>query len=174
MSTCLTDDHPMQASGPGPDEPSALACLLDYGAGESVALPVHAGVELVENPRPVPVPGMPAFCLGLLNWQGRQLPLLDLLAYLKGAGVTGVARAATHALIVAYQDPSSTGVAYGALCAPFLMRLTQVRDSQQCPLPTDCPLWPRLAIACFEDRGRAVPVVDLARLFARPQSPTIR
>jgi chemotaxis signal transduction protein len=173
MSTCLTEaPAATPPHSPGPAEPGTLACLLGYGGGESVALPLHCGVELVENPRPIPVPGMPVFCLGLLNWQARQLPLIDLQAYLLGGRASGAARASTHALVVAFQDSAATGVAYGALCAPFLVRLTQVHDSQQCALPADNPIWSRLAIACFEDQGRPVPVLDLSRVFARPPSPT--
>ncbi|MEQ1658669.1 MAG: hypothetical protein ABL896_07815, partial [Hylemonella sp.] len=43
-------------------ETPALACVLEYGADSFIALPVHAGVELVESPRLVPVPGMAHFC----------------------------------------------------------------------------------------------------------------
>lgn len=153
---------------PGPQVSTALACVLEYAPGAQIALPVQAGVELVEHPRFVPVPGMPHFCLGLVPWQGRQLPLLNLQAYLHEAAPSHrTSPLCTHMLVVAYQAASGQPIEYGALCAPFLVRMTEVADHQQCPLPTGQEHWLALATSCFLHQGQAVPVLDPARIFTR-------
>lgn len=163
--TLLADhDHP---GTPVPGAETALACVLEYAPQQQIALPIHAGVELVEQPRVVPVPGMPNFCLGLLAWQGRQLPLVDLRAYLQAPDAEVVATPASHVLVVAYQAAPGRPIDYGALCAPWLVRMVEVADDQQCPLPADQAVWPALAISCFQHRGHATPVLDPARIFCR-------
>ena len=152
----------------GPDG-VALACVLEYAAGEQIALPIHAGVELVEQPRVTAVPGMPHFCLGLLHWQGRRLPLVDLQAYLEALpGMLPLPRHPAHVLVVAYQVARGQPIEYGAFCAPKLVRMVQVSNEQQCPLPSVNPIWPRVAMSCFLHQGQAVPVLDPAQIFARP------
>ncbi len=154
---------------PAAQEPSASACLLEYAPGVMVALPIHAGVELVEQPSVVPVPGMPSFALGLMAWQGRQLPLIDLQRYLgeEGGGECGPS---LHVLVVAYQTGAGQALAYGALCAPFLVRMVEVIDRQQCPLPEDRPSWREVSVSCFSEQGKAVPVLDLSRVFVNNRS----
>jgi chemotaxis signal transduction protein len=155
-------------------EGTALACLLPYAEHHYAALPIHSGVELVEQPRVVKVPGMPAFCLGLVSWQGKRLPLLDLQAWLgEGSGAPDAQRC-SHVLIVAYQRAVGRPIEYGALRAPWLVRMVQVRDSQQCALPPNNGRWAEIAISCFLYHGQAVPVLDPVRLFIPPQSTRTR
>jgi chemotaxis signal transduction protein len=151
-------------------EASALACVLEYSADSFIALPVHAGVELIEQPRVVPVPGMAHFCRGLLPWQGRQLPLVDLRAYLGGIG-SPASPSFNHVLVVAYQSAPDDAIEYGAFCAPFLIRMVEVVDSDQCPLPQGQACWTGIAISCFLHQGRVIPVLDPSRIFLSPVSP---
>ena len=153
-------------------ESPALACVLEYAADSFIALPVHAGVELVESPRLVPVPGMAHFCQGLVAWQGRQLPLIDLQAYLGGVDAPA-ATPFVHVLIVAYQVAPGLPIDYGAFCAPSLIRMVEVLDSDQCPLPVGQARWDNIAISCFLHRGRAIPVLEPSRIFTSPVSPVI-
>jgi len=146
----------------------ALACLLPYAANAHIALPVHAGVELVEQPQVVPVPGMPHFCRGLVAWQGRQLPLIDLQAYLHQPAAAPVATPYSHVLVVAYQGAPGQPIEYGALCAPLLVRMIEVTDSQQCPLPAGQDCWTNITLSCFMHQGQAIPVLDPARIFGEP------
>lgn len=165
----LLDDHDQPGAAASAAQ-TALACVLEYAAGAQLALPIHAGVELVEQPRVVPVPGMPHFCVGLLAWQGRQLPLIDFQAYLRAPGTSPSARASSHVLVVAYQSAHGQPIEYGALCAPFLIRMVEVGDGQQCPLPAAPACWTDIAISCFEHQGQAVPVLDPVRIFGRSVS----
>jgi chemotaxis signal transduction protein len=152
-----------------PNVPRAKAYLLEYRQGCFVAFPAHTGVELVDQPEFVVVPGMPYFCLGLMAWQGRRLPLLDLDRLLNGPGVLG-RPSIGHVLVLAYQCAPGQALKYGALLAPSLIQMIDVIDSQQCPLPTDIPGLPRISLSCFEFEGKAVPVLDTARLFANPSA----
>lgn len=169
MQTPELLEKKLTEEGMTPHSEVALACLLDYAPGASVALPVHSGVELIEQPRIVPVPGMPACCLGLLTWQGRQLPLIDLRRYLDASCPIDVTYF-SHVLVVAYQTSRGMPIEYGALCAPFLIRMIEVADSQQCASEASESILNSLSISCFQYQGRAVPVIEPARLFSRPQS----
>jgi len=164
-------ERSLAEDGVAPRSDFALACLLDYAHGASVALPIHSGVELIEQPRIASVPGVPDCCLGLIPWQGRQLPLIDLHRYLNQltpdrdrAPVSG------HVLVVAYQTDAGKPIEYGALCAPFLVRMVEVTNKQQCaPEPGDTIMF-SLAISYFLHQGRATPIIEPARLFSRPLS----
>ena len=151
----------------GATEPRVAARLLEYQRGRFVAFAAHTTLELIERPPLVTVPGAPYYCRGLVAWQGRQLPLLDLHTLLR-AYPDEYAQPLRHVLVLAFQRAPRQPLEYGALCAPSLLRMVQVADSQQCPLPTDSDLWPWLALACFTYEGEAVPVLDTARLFAQP------
>jgi chemotaxis signal transduction protein len=157
----LSPDEPVA------DVPRATAYLLEYSKNRYVAFPPYAGVELVEDPRVVPVPGMPNFCLGLMAWQGRQLPLLDLSRLLSGSNSVPGKAAVGHVLVVAYQSAPDRPLEYGAVNAPFLINIVGVVDSQQCDLPSDVDILARISLSCFEYEGHAVPILDGARLFER-------
>ena len=143
------------------------ARLLEYKRGGFVAFPAHTTVGLIECPTVLAVPGAPYYCLGLIAWQGNLLPLLDLNTLLRAYPDGGQAPIG-HVLVLAYQSAPGRPVEYGAVCARLLVRMIEVADSQQCDLPGDSDLWPWIALSCFEFEGRAVPVLDTARLFAEP------
>ena len=149
------------------DEPRVAARLLEYRRGCFVALPPHTTLELIEHPLLVAVPGAPGHCRGLIAWQDRQLPLLDLHTLLQAYADDGAPPPA-HVLVVAFQRAPRLPLEYGALCAPLLVEMIEVADSQQCALPNDSDLWPSISLSCFSHKGRSVPVLDTARLFAQP------
>ncbi len=51
-------------------------------AGESYGIPIDSVVEIQPLSTLTPLPGVPAYWVGLLNLRSRLLPLLDLRAYL--------------------------------------------------------------------------------------------
>lgn len=150
-------------------EPRAPARLLEYKWGAFVAFPAHTTIALIDNPPVVAVPGAPYYCLGLIEWQGLRLPLVDLNALLR-AYPDGESAGGGHVLVLAYQSTPGAPLEYGAVCARLLVRMVEVADSQRCELPRDSDLWPWIALSCFEHEGRAVPVLDTRRLFGQPQS----
>jgi chemotaxis signal transduction protein len=145
----------------------ALACVLEYRANAFVALPIHSGVELLEPPIITPVPGMPAFALGLISWQRRHLPLIDIDALLHGKPVRHDSLI-DHVLVVAYQAQRNALLEYAALCAPHLVRMTEVTNHQACLLAPHLSGLKAWVLACFKYQGQSVPILDLARIFASP------
>ena len=103
-------------------ERRAPARLLEYRPGALVAFPAHTTVGLVDNPPVVAVPGAPAHALGLVAWEGRQLPLLDLARLLGGDGEAQPS--AGHVLVLAWQAAPGAPVQHGAVCAASLVRMT--------------------------------------------------
>ena len=103
-------------------EPRAAARLLEYQHGAFVAFAAHTTLELIERPPLVEVPGVPYYCRGLVQWQGRRLPLLDLRTLLR-AYPDEYPQALTHVLVLAYQRAPRAQLEYGALCAPFELPL---------------------------------------------------
>jgi len=170
MESPLTQAHPPSgAEAESRGEPRAPARLLEYKRGGFVAFAAHATIGLVDRPPVVAVPGAPYYCLGLMAWQGRHLPLLDLNTLLR-AYPEASAPAAGHVLVLAYQSAPGQPLQYGGVCAPWLVQMIEVADSQRCELPAEGDLWPWISLACFEYEGHAVPVLDTGRLFASPQS----
>lgn len=162
MDAEMTLDPLMAVDGPA--EPRAPARLLEYRWGSFVAFPAHTTIALIDNPAVVEVPGAPYYCLGLIEWQGRRLPLLDVNALLR-AYPEPDPPAAGHVLVLAWQEAPGRPLEYGAVCARLLVRMIEVGDSQQCELPRDSDLWPWISLSCFEHEGHVVPVLDTRRLF---------
>lgn len=162
--TAVPQAPPQAAS----DEPHAPARLLEYKRGCFVAFPAHATIGLIDAPKVVPVPGAPYYCLGLMRWQEQQLPLLDLNMLLR-AYPDADPPPAGHVLVLAWQSAPREPLQYGAVCAPWLVRMVEVTDSQRCDLPADSDLWPWISVSCFDHEGHAVPVLDTSRLFGSPQ-----
>lgn len=160
-------DDMLSSEEAGPIVPRAKAYILEYGQGGLVAFPAHTGVELVDQPRYVVVPGMPYFCQGLMAWQGRRIPLLDLNKFLRGPEAQRTSSVG-HVLILAYQSAAGQALEYGAVLAPALIQMIDVIDSQQCALPADIAVLSGISLSCFEYEGRPVPVLDTARIFCKP------
>jgi chemotaxis signal transduction protein len=160
----LSGDEPAQ------NVPHATAYLLEYSKNRFVAFPAHTGVELVDQPKVVMVPGQPSFCLGLMPWQGGQrIALIDLERLLKdheGQDSPSIG----HVLVLAYQSVPGQALQYGAVLAPFLIRMIEVTDRQQCALPLEMETLARISLSCFEYHGQAVPILDTARIFSNPDS----
>jgi chemotaxis signal transduction protein len=149
-----------------PVEARAAARLLEYRRGQFVAFAAHTTIELVARPVLLVVPGSPYYCPGLMAWQGRQIPLLDLNTLLRAYADERMP-AIDHVLVLAWQRAPRQPLEYGAVCAPALLQMIEVADSQQCALPTHSDLWPLIAGSCFRHAGNVVPVLDTARLFAQ-------
>ena len=145
--------------------PGAVARIIEFAPGRRAALPPHTTLEIVEDPRPVPVPGASRHAYGLLTWQQRRIPMIDLDALLDGGSSAGPPAAPRFALVVAWQDAPGEPVQQGAIALQQLPQTVEVHDAQQCDLPRDSDGWPYLATACFSHAGQAVPIVDTARLF---------
>jgi chemotaxis signal transduction protein len=143
---------------------TAPAWLLEYADGQFVAFGLHTTLALVEKPSFIHVPGAPRHALGLMDWNARRIPLLDL-DRLNGCGAQPGRAAPSHALVLAWHRPGLAKAEFGAVAAARLVTMIEVRDAQQCPVPADAGFLSEAADAWFEHRGQRVAVIDTARLF---------
>lgn len=166
--TVMAEEDLQAAREAASDEPRTPARLLEYKRGAFVAFAAHTTMGLIECPPVVGVPGAPYYCRGLIAWQDRRLPLLDLGTLLRAYPEPNEPPS-RHVLVLAWQSAPGLSLDYGAVCARSLVRMIEVADSQQCALPADSDLWPWISLSCFEHEGHSVPVLDTARLFGEPQ-----
>lgn len=134
------------------------------GDQELVYVMPEAGIML-------PVPRAPRVALGVLDWDGQLVPVLDLARTLMPASP------AVHritALVALGRDSRRKAAAeLGALALRDVPRRHEVPPEAQCSLPQ--ALWPhcRYFSACFErEHLPPVPVLDLARWFGAVQAET--
>jgi hypothetical protein len=67
-----------------------------------------------------------------------------------------------------YRPSDGDTLRYGSLVIEGAPRQVPVNDDQACDLPGDQARWHRVADACFDHGGLAVPVLNLPRLFGFP------
>lgn len=147
-------------------EQTTPARLIEYTPGRLIALPVHTTYGLIEYPSYMEVPGAAPYGYGLITWQNRRLPLLDLNALLHADYSIVQNAAPRYALIVAYQCVSNMPLEYGAFGLMALPLNIHINNKAQCELPRDSHLWEQLALSCFKYEGQAIPIIDTARVFA--------
>lgn len=146
------------------------ARMLEYAPDRYVALPPHTTLEIVEDPDIIPVPGAAPHALGLLFWQERWLPVIDLGRLLHETDTsaespdTGKPR---HVLVVACQRMPGHALEYGAIALPVLPETIFIGNEASCALPEDNPLWPQISLSCFTYKDSPTPIVDTGRLFGR-------
>lgn len=145
--------------------PRVAARLIEYAPGSHVALPPHTSLELIEHPAIVAVPGTAYYGCGMLSWQGRYIPVIDLAALLRAYQERFDIGQPRYALIVAYQRASGAPIEYGALALAQLPQIVEIGDDAWCDLPTDSDIWPHLSLSCVQHEHHAVPILDTAKLF---------
>jgi chemotaxis signal transduction protein len=141
----------------------APARVLAYSPGRRVAFPEHCTVALHETPPVFGVPGAPAHCLGLMDWAGNLVPLLDLRILADGGQPAGEFPA--HVLILAWQPAAGAALQHGAICAPSLVTMERVGDEQRCEPPADADGLRACAASHFTVEGCVVPIIDTRLLF---------
>ena len=146
--------------------PQVPARLVEYAPGRRIALPPHTIYGLIEQPSFEEVPGTARYGYGLLSWQNKRLPLLNLEVLLHADSADSQGIAPSYALVVAYQCAATEPIQYGAIGLTALPQTVAVGDDAQCELPDDSTLWPQLALSCFQHESRAIPILDTARLFS--------
>ena len=140
----------------------ALARLAPCGDGW-IAFPPHTTLEIVDHPQPVAVPGAAPHALGLMEWQGRRIALIDAAALLGFAPPR--TSAPRYGLVLALQTHDGAAIEHGAIALDALPETITVTDDDTCTLPADAA-WRRVSLACIAHQGRPVPIVDTAALFA--------
>lgn len=143
----------------------AAARMVSYARGKHVAFAPHATQELIEQPQWLHVPGAAYYAYGLLHWQGQWLPLIHLESVLRAYPAFDASVPPNYALVLAYQTAARQPLQYGAMAVVDIPHSVPVRDADFCPLPTDSDMWATLAVSCFRHQDRAIPILDVARIF---------
>jgi hypothetical protein len=75
-------------------------------------------------------------------------------------------------VVLAYQEAPGEPLRYGALLVRAAPLEVFAADDMACPLPVDPEVFRYFACSCFALDDKAIPVLDTARLFARPMPAT--
>jgi len=118
------------------------------------------------------VPGTAAHCCHVLRFDGACVPVMDLGRWLDGdASGTGIGKAGGGLVgVYGYKRRIGADFGYGALWLAAPPQRVDVDDLMAAALPRPDARWAGVACACFADTMGAVPVLDLAALFDRPDS----
>lgn len=147
------------------------AFVVHLGPDLQAAISPQEVVEVVANAPLWGVPATPFYCRHVTVWLNRIIPVMDLGALLLDQRDQYLSMTPLVA-IIAWQEASQQALQYGALRLDNPPpRVITVQDEQACELPSDLPLWSKLAHACFDEQGRAVPVLDLSHIFSRDFRP---
>ena len=120
-------------------------------------------VEYLLSPQIINVPLRSAHCAGVTIWRERWIPVLDLAR----ANPQPIAQAEhVHVVVLAYQFAPGQELHHGALVVRAPPREALVSDAMACPLPDDLAALQDIACACFAHEKKAIPVVDVTRLFS--------
>jgi chemotaxis signal transduction protein len=138
---------------------------------------------LPDEPEIHQVPLAPAPAPGVIVWEDRVVPVIDVGLLLGGAHeaaddrTTSLAAMSCVAGIVAYTSDTAAddGVELGALIFRKIPEQVEVSDDQARELPDELIAHAALFTSCFEhtDLG-PVPVLNLAALFSRAQAALVR
>ncbi|NJN45168.1 MAG: hypothetical protein HC808_00150 [Candidatus Competibacteraceae bacterium] len=139
------------------------AWLLDLDSDLVAAVGEREMIHVIQAPVLFEVPSSPRYCRNVLVWQDNILPIMDIAAWLKklpGRQVCPVAG------IFAYQTQPDWDIQYGALMLTATPSRTRVNDNQACTLPDQPAGWKTLALSCFTEVERNIPILDLPTLFS--------
>lgn len=145
------------------------AWLLDLGKGLSAAVgELELTHVLPDAPEFFEIPRTPVYCRNAMLWRGEILPLMHLAARLLERPATPHTN---FIAIAAYQKTPGAKPRYGALALRTAPVRIRVNDTLACDLPDSPSGWPDLSAACFRHAEKGpVPILDLSRVFAPPQT----
>lgn len=143
------------------------AWLLEFGRGERAALGQRELIELLYAPATHSVPFAPTQCPRILFWGSGVLPVLNLDAVL---GYPRSGQEMKFVGVVGFQTSPDEPTQFAALVLAAPPVRIEVSDEDACPLPEKLNHWRPLACSCFEQRGAAIPVLDLQRALGGPQA----
>ncbi len=129
-----------------------LICILDEG---EFALPLAGVLEVRRLPSVAPIPHLPDWLLGVTNWRGEVLSVVDLAAFLGLAAAT-VAPARRLVVVRAAQEEMTTGLVVDRVCG--------LRS-----LPADDLAAPAIAVPFLLGVSGAAVVLDLEGLLRSPR-----
>lgn len=138
------------------------AWLLSFGGKAQAVIGQGELLHLVQKPLTYPVPGAPEHCRQVVVWEGTPLPLFEVGVWTD----PDAPRLPVEILaVVGFQPTGSDRPSFGALTLMTTPQRIEVDDTTACDLPPELQAWRPISCACFERVGRALPVLDLKRLF---------
>lgn len=135
-------------------------------AGVDFAVAERHMVEYLTSPQIINVPLRPPHCAGVTIWREHWIPVLDFIDLAQANPPPAAAGALVHVVVLAYQFAPGEALHHGALVVRAPPREALVSDAMACPLPDDLGALQRWACACFSLEGKAIPIVDVTRLFS--------
>ena len=139
----------------------ATAWLLALAPELQAAVGEKEMIHMVQTPALFEIPDTPAHCRQVLRWEQQIVPVLDVADWLLEQPA-----APSPAMVGVFAYQIATGIGYGALPLQAVPARRRVRDDQACPLPERPAGWSRIALSCFSDGDRKIPILDLNYLFS--------
>lgn len=146
---------------------TAPARVLDVYWSHPVVVAPQACLELIEKPELLIVPGTKSYVQGLLRWQGRWVPVLNMQTMLSGK-IKFIRP--KFCLIVMYRYPDSAVIEYGALLLKKIADTISVTNDDAMPLPDNSGLWPLIADSCVRVGNHGAPIINIQSLFCNSYS----
>lgn len=144
----------------------SAAILLDAGEDCPAAISRHEFVEVLAGAKSFHVPAAPPDCDRLVSWRGELIPVVDLKR-LTEANDPADSPTRNLALVVTYQPKAGERLQYACLWLSDYPRAISVNDNQSCDLPLERRNWLEISLCSFLLDGKAVPILDLSRIFSR-------
>ena len=142
------------------------AWMVSFRGDTRVAVGELELVHVLPDPPPLfPIVKAPCHCRQVFLWEGRVLALFDLSLWLDESSAPDDG---DHVAVFRYRAAPGAPLGYGALLIHGAPRQVLVNDSQACELPGEAAALRPVVSACFDYGGRAVPVLNLARIFDAP------
>ena len=143
------------------------AWLLTLGKNLHAAIGVNELVHIIDSSEVADLPAILTNRCKAIYWQGKDLTVINLAKYFvdrteimfKSEPIIGV---------VAYQSDVDDRLQYAGLLMTSIPIKKIVNNSSACDLPEPVHEWQCLAVSCFYDDGRQVPVLDLQAIFSSP------
>lgn len=143
--------------------PESVSWVLALGDSLRAAVSERELVHLIEAPVLLEVPLSPPYCRHVVAWNQMLLPAMDLSAWLLGSSPHN---SRSLAGVFAYQARRGANPDYGALLLADIPTRIRVTDNLACGLPKNPPTWRSVAISCFKQDKKAIPILDLRHIFS--------
>lgn len=144
----------------------ATAWLIELGQNMHAAIGENELVHIVDSSEIADLPAVLANRKNTVNWQGKELNVINLAKYFTDRTLTVVSSEPIIG-VVAYHSDNDDSLEYGGLLMAGIPAKEIVNNSLACNLPEPAQKWRDIAISCFTNEGYPVPVLDLPAVFSK-------
>lgn len=107
------------------DDANELSCVVIPTPGQQLLLPNVCIAEIMPWRRIKPLQGAPSWCMGLVGWRGRTVPVLNYGGF---NDAQAAAPTSARCLVVMNRSRNPSGPAFYAFAAVGLPRMLQLLD----------------------------------------------